>query len=157
MPSICPLICRLKRPSLSAAKTWNFTLDEPALTIRIVSMASRRCDGGTPAARIGIKGCDGTRSQARAQRIRARCQYDRDARAEHDPGTVRLGEIAQILGKHIAGLEIWNDQNLCSTCNLRLDPLDLCRFHVDGIVKSERTVQQPTCDLTAVRHLAKCR
>src|ERR1700716_1342477 len=36
MPSIWPLIVRLKSPE-SMAKTWNLTLDEPALTTRIVS------------------------------------------------------------------------------------------------------------------------
>ena len=39
IPSICPLICRRNRPSPSTAKTWNFTLEDPALMVRMVSMA----------------------------------------------------------------------------------------------------------------------
>ena len=39
MPSIWPLISRSRPASPSIANTWNLTLDEPALTTRIVSMA----------------------------------------------------------------------------------------------------------------------
>jgi hypothetical protein len=39
IPLICPLISRFSSFPRSASKTWNFTLEEPALTTRIVSIA----------------------------------------------------------------------------------------------------------------------
>ena len=37
-----PLICRCNPAAPSTAKTWNLTLEEPALTTRMVSMAITR-------------------------------------------------------------------------------------------------------------------
>src|SRR5438046_3386808 len=42
MPSRWPLISRCSFPSPSTEKIWNLTLEEPALTTRIVSMAITR-------------------------------------------------------------------------------------------------------------------
>src|SRR3979411_393027 len=42
LPSIWPLINRRSFPSPSTEKIWNLTLEEPALTTRIVSMAITR-------------------------------------------------------------------------------------------------------------------
>ena len=42
MPSIWPLIWRCRSPSPSTEKIWNLTLEEPALTTRIVSIAITR-------------------------------------------------------------------------------------------------------------------
>src|SRR5689334_8481284 len=112
MPSIWPLIKRCSRPSPSTEKTWNLTLDDPALTTRIVSMASRCGRRRAAAPGIGIEGRHRTGGKSGAQRIRARRQDDRYARAEHDAGAIGPGEIGEVLGQHVAGLEIRHDEDL---------------------------------------------
>ncbi len=85
----------------------------------------------------------------------ARGQDDRHARAEDDSRSVRLGEKGEVLGQHVAGLEVGHDQDLGAACDRGVDALDLGRFGTDGIVEGERTVEDAVDDLPAFRHLAQ--
>ena len=124
------------------ANTWNLTLDEPALTTRIVSMALTPPASARRARRAcGVERRDRAGGHAGAHRIRARGQYDRHPRAEHDAGRIGLRQEGQILGQHVAGFEIGHDQDLRAAGDLRLDALDPRRLRVDRIVEGERAVE----------------
>ena len=71
IPSIWPLTRRCSAPAPSMPNIWNLTLEEPALTTRIVSMTSHRRQFGRTSARIGIEDGGGARGHAGAHRIRA--------------------------------------------------------------------------------------
>src|SRR5262249_6709447 len=105
---------RVGLPPRSIPKTWNLTLDEPALTTRIVSMASgcRQCRDAP--ARIGVKDRGRTRRHPAAHGIGARCQDNGHARTEHDPGRIGAAEENEGLGEHVAGFQVWNDKDLCA-------------------------------------------
>ena len=62
--------------------------------------------------RIRIKCRDSTRGQPGPHRIRSRRQDDRHPSAEHDAGRIRTGQERQVLGEHVARLEIRHDQDL---------------------------------------------
>src|SRR5262249_50563389 len=66
-----------------------------------------------------------------------------------------VGEEREVLGQHVAGLEVWNNQDLGLACDGRLDALDPCRFGTDRVVEGERPIQLSAGDLAALRHLAK--
>jgi hypothetical protein len=84
-------------PSPSTEKTWNLTLDEPALTTRIVSMAITRQRWSMLAPRMRIERRHRAGSHPRARRVRTRRQNDGHPGAEHDAGTICLGEVGEIL------------------------------------------------------------
>ena len=95
-------------------------------------------------------------SHSRARRIRARRQNDGHPGAEHNPGTICLGEI-EILRQHVAGLEVGNEQDLCPACDLGFDSLDPRRFHINGVVERQRSVEHAARDLPAIGHFAERR
>jgi hypothetical protein len=49
---------------------------------------------------------------ARPHRVGARGQDDRHARAEHDAGGVRVGQERELLGQHVAGLEVGHKEDV---------------------------------------------
>ena len=132
-------------------------LELPALTTRIVS--------GMAQAPIGCFAIWLWRSSAATAQeamrvlhmIGPRGEDDRHPRAEHDAGGVGMREEGQVLGQHVAGLEIRHHQDLRLTGDRRLDALDACRLRADRIVEGERTVELAAGDLTAIRHLAQRR
>ena len=65
-PSIWPLTRQSSSPpEPPVANTWNFTLDEPALTTRMVSMVNHAAGIATvTTTRIGVKHCRGARGEA---------------------------------------------------------------------------------------------
>src|SRR4029077_7715092 len=66
-PSIWPFARQSSSPPEPlTAKTWNFRLDDPALTTRIASMASHGGDGRFAAARIGVEHGDSAGGHAGA-------------------------------------------------------------------------------------------
>src|SRR5262249_46080582 len=148
---------RAGSPPRSIPKTWNLTLDEPALTTRIVSMASRRRQSRHAPARIGVKDRGRTRRHPAAHGIGARCQDNGHARTEHDPGRIGAAEENEVLGQHVAGFQVWNDKNLGSPGDRRLYSLDPCRFWIDCIVEGERPVEDPASNLSSIGHLAERR
>ena len=118
----------------------------------------------TPRARWPRAGARRRRAPATAQEARrvrtevgARGQYDRYARSKHDAGRIRFGQESEVLGEHVAGFEIGNDQDLGSPGDGRLDTFDLRGLGIDGIVESERPVEDAAGDLAAIGHLAQSR
>ena len=65
----------------------------------------------TPA-RVGIKGRNRAGRHAGSWRIRSRSQHDGNTGAENDAGTISLGEIGEIFGKHVPRFEIRYHQDL---------------------------------------------
>ena len=64
----------------------------------------------------------------RSHAVGAARQDDRHARAEHEAGAVGVREKAELLGEHVAGLEVGHQQNVGIAGDLRLDALDLARL-----------------------------
>src|SRR5262245_4700033 len=116
---------------------------------------SRQCHRA--AARIGIEHCSRARCHAASDRICAGRQNDRDARAQNHARRIGLGKEDEILGEHIAGLQVRDDENLRSARNLRLDSLDLCCRWVDRVVESKRSIKNAIGNLSSIRHLAERR
>ena len=71
------------------------------------------------------------------------------------PAPSALARKVEILGQHVAGLEVRHDQDLRPAGDLRTDALDPGRLRVDRVVERERTVEKAAGDLPAVRHLAE--
>ena len=71
------------------------------------------------------------------------------------PAEFGLRQEDEILGEHIAGLEIGHDQDLGASGDRRMDPFDLRCIHVDGVVECQRPVEDAAGDLPAVGHLAQ--
>ena len=90
-------------------------------------------------------------------RIGAAGQDDRHARAEHDAGGVGAGEEGELLGQHVAGLEIGHDQDVGLSRDLRDDPLLGRGRRADRVVEGQRPVEQAAGDLSAIGHLAQRR
>ena len=113
MPSIWPLI----RRSSSARAIRREHLELDARRARIddedrIHAVTPPATRAVRAARIGIEHRDRAGRHARAHRIRARGEDDRHPRAEHDAGRIGLGEEGEVLGQHVAGLEVGHDQDL---------------------------------------------
>ena len=104
-------------------------------------MRSRRRQAEFTAASVGIKCRDCARCRPRPDRVRARRQDDRNPRAQNDPGKIGLQEKGEIFREHIAGFQIWHDKDLRPPGNLRLDAFDCRRLRVDGVVESERAIE----------------
>src|SRR5215813_1705124 len=148
---------RAGSPPRSIPKTWNLTLDEPALTTKIVSMASRRRQGRDAPARVRVEHRSRARGQPAANRIGARRQDNGDAGAQHDPGRIGPAEENEILGQHVAGFQIRHDKDLGSPGDRRLYSLDACRFWIDCVVEGQRPVEDAAGDLSSIGHLAERR
>src|SRR5262249_38772533 len=86
--------------------------------------------------------------------VRARRQDDRHARAEHDPGRVRLGEKREVLCQHVAGFEIGYDEDLCMTRDRGFNALDLRCFGIDRVVERKWPVEDATGYLSTSGNLA---
>ena len=77
------------------------------------------------------------------------------ARAKHDTGRVGAGHEDQVFRQHVAGFEIWYDQDLGAAGHGRHDSLQLRGLRAYGIVHGQRPVQYAPGDLAAVGHLAQ--
>src|SRR4029079_3830530 len=154
-PSIWPFTRQSSSPPEPlSAKTWNFRLDDPALTTRIASMASHGCNGRFAAAGMGIEHGDSAGSHARAYRIRARGQDDRHARPENNSGGICVCEEYQIFREHVTGFQVGNDEDLGAPSDIGFDAFNLNGFGIDGVVEGERTIKDAAGYLAPVRHLA---
>ena len=71
------------------------------------------------------------------------------------PAASALTEECEILGEHVAGLEIGHDEDLRAPGDCGFDALDLRRLGIDGIVEGKRPVEDAAGDLPAVGHLAE--
>src|SRR5262249_8847573 len=77
--------------------------------------------------------------------------------AENQSSGVCLCKESKVLGKHIAGFQVGNDQNLSPACHWRFDTLDSRSLGINSVVEGERTIKYTAGDLPAVRHLAQGR
>src|SRR5581483_10542036 len=74
-----------------------------------------------------------------------------------DARRIGLGEECEILGQHVSGLEIRNDQDLGSAGNFGFDAFDSRCFEIDRVVESQRAINDTAADLAAIGHLAQRR
>src|SRR5215472_14599538 len=72
--------------------------------------------------------------KARLFAVGAAGQDYRDAAAENEAGGLGLCDENELLGKHVAGLEIWHDQNVGMPRDQRGNPLRSRRSNIDRIV-----------------------
>ena len=61
---------------------------------------------------------------------------------EHDAGGIGVGQERQLLGQHVAGLEIGHQQDVGIARDLGADALDRRRLLADRVVEGERAVEQ---------------
>ena len=54
----------------------------------------------------------GAAGQARLGRVRAAGEDDRDAGAEHDAGQLRAAQVLELLGQHVAALEVGHHEDV---------------------------------------------
>lgn len=87
--------------------------------------------------------------------VRAAGQDDGHARAQHDAGGLGIGQEGEVLGQHVAGLQVRHHQHLGHARHVRAYALDAGRVRADGVVQRQRAVQQAAGDLAAVGHLAQ--
>jgi hypothetical protein len=62
----------------------------------------------------------------------------------------------EVLGEHVARLEIGHYENLRAPSDRRFDAFDLRRLRADGVIERKRSVEYAAGDLSALGHLAKC-
>ena len=131
-------------------------LDEPALTTSSVST--------TPvmprlpwrlAPRMGVERRHRAGGHPGADIVGPAGQDDRHPRAEHDAGGVGVGHERQVLGQHVAGLEIGHHQDLRLARHRRDDALDPRGLRADRVVQRQRAVEDAALDLAAIGHLAQ--
>ena len=124
MPSIWPRTA-ISQPACSLRKKEKFRLEEPALRTSRVEptppFTSPQAAGGDR----GPRACDGATRDARSHTVGAARQDDRHPRAEDDAGTIGVGQERELLGEHVARLEIRNEQDVGIACDLRDDAFDL--------------------------------
>ena len=89
--------------------------------------------------------------------VRARRQHDRHRVPSTMPARIRAGEVLQLLGQHVAGLEIGHEQDVGLPGHRRDDRLGARRFQRDRVVERERPVEHAAGDLAAIGHLAQRR
>ena len=73
------------------------------------------------------------------------------------PATSASARYSSLLRQHVAGFEIGHDENVGLPGHRRHDALGLGGFRRDGVVESERAVEDAAGDLPAVGHLAQRR
>ena len=100
---------------------------------------------------------DRARRDARLARVGAAGEHDRHARAEHDAGARRAAQVLELLGEHVAALEVGNDQDVGGTGDFGDDALGARRGRGHGVVEGERPVDHGAGDLAAIGHLAQRR
>src|SRR5512143_825376 len=115
-------------------------LELPALTTRIVSLTASGPDRLLRDLAMAKKHGHGAGRHACPDIVRARGEDDRDASAEHDARRIGVREEGEVLGQHVAGLEIRHDEDVRLAGDLRFDALDPRRLWADRIVEGKRPV-----------------
>jgi hypothetical protein len=96
----------------------------------------------------GEKLRDRTGREARCFLVRPAGEDDRHLGAKHDSRGVGVGKEGQALSQHVAGLKIWNHQDLRLTRDRRFDTLNPRGLGADRIVEGEWAVKDAVRDLT---------
>ena len=85
---------------------------------------------------------DGAARDSRSHAVGAAGEDDRHARAEHQPGAVGVGQERQLLGQHVAGLEVGHEQDVGIAGDLGVDALYPRGVTADGVVEGKRAIEQ---------------
>src|SRR6516162_6112912 len=157
IPSNWPLMRRCGSPEARWSNIWNLTLDEPALTTRIASMAITPWGGALC--------CVAPRRKEPLRRRRpCGCAPNPPVRSEspapgakHQTSRIRLRQEDQVFCQHVAGFEVRHDQDLCFAGDRRLNALNSCRFRTYRIIERQRAVDNRIGNLFAVGHFAQRR
>ena len=98
----------------------------------------------------------GAGGKAACQRVGAARQNDRHTRAEHDSGSIGLGEKRQALGKHVPRLKIGGHEDIGAPGNQGHELLDHRGLRTDRIVERQRPIDKRTTNLppSAILHNA---
>ena len=89
------------------------------------------------------------------RRVGAAGQHNRHARAHDNAGRLRTTQVFQLLGQHVAGLQIGHDQNVGVARDLGHNALDFCRHWRHGVVKGQRAINQTAGNLAALGHFGQ--
>ncbi len=81
---------------------------------------------------------------------------DGHAGADDQPGDGRAAEVFELLGQHIARLQIGREQNVGQTGYRRVDAFGLGGGQRQRVVEGQRPVENGAGDLPAVGHFAQC-
>jgi hypothetical protein len=110
---------------------------------------------GLGAPRLGHQGHHRDGGETGAHAVGAAGQHDGHPRAEHDAGGVGVGEVLELLGHHVAGLQVRQQQDVSPARHRGVDLLGARGVFADGVVEGERAVEDAAGDLAAVGHLAQ--
>ena len=70
---------------------------------------------------MGVDRGDSAARHARATAIGAAGQDNWDASPQHDPGGIGIGKKCQLLGEHVASIEVGDEQNVGVAVDLHVD------------------------------------
>jgi hypothetical protein len=76
-------------------------------------------------------------------------ENDRDARSGHDASDLGASQRLKLLGPHIAGLQIRDNENFHRTRDGGNDTFGLGRLHRDRLVEGQRAIDNAAGDLSA--------
>ena len=127
--------------------------DEDRVSARAHLAAFHRCRA--PGVRHQLRDRGG--ADAHAHVVGAAGEHDRHPRAEHDARAVGAGEVLQLLGEHVAGLDVRHHQDVGPARHRRADALGARRVLADRVVEGQRSVEDAALDLAAIGHLAQRR
>ena len=97
----------------------------------------------------------GAGGQASLDVVGAAGQDDRHAGPEDDARGVGVGHEGELLGQHVAGLQVGDQEHVGIAGDLGPDVLDLRGGLADRVVHRQRPVDEAAGDLAAVGHLAQ--
>ena len=101
------------------------------------------------------KNGNGTAGKAGFRGIGAAGKDDGDARTEDDAGELRAAQIFELLGEHVATLEVGDDQDVGLPGDGRAEMLDFGGLDADCSVEGQGAIEDTAGDLAAVGHLAE--
>jgi len=104
---------------------------------------------------VGKQQSNRRRREARPQLVRTTCQNDRNTRSKHDCCANSSRHERQLFDQHISGLNVGNEQNVCSAGHWRYDMLLLGGLSAYGGVKCKGAVDTSARNLPPIGHLAQ--
>src|SRR4029453_19308680 len=90
-----------------------------------------------------------------ANRIGSPCQDDRNICAQNETGAVGVRQEAELLGEHVARLEVRNQEDVGIAGDLGHNALYLGGLCANGVVERQWTVEDAARDLLPFCHLAE--
>ena len=90
--------------------------------------------------------------------VRTAGKDDRHPGAKDNARSLCIGQVLQLLGQHIARLQVWHNENIGPASDRGDDAFGTGSFRRHRVIKGQRAIYDSAGDLTAIGHLAqRCR